>query len=62
MIPRDTSAGQLSTPAPTRGVPPLAWLAATIAGLVLVAGSVAWLHYGTTVFFEMIASGIAACF
>ena len=30
--------------------------------IILLAALVLWLHYGTTVFFEMIASGIAACF
>lgn len=29
---------------------------------VLGAGLYLWTRYGTTVFFEMIASGIAACF
>ena len=29
---------------------------------ILVAGTVAlWAHYGTAVFYEMIAAGIAAC-
>jgi hypothetical protein len=32
-------------------------------GAILVVGAlVLWFHYGTAVFFEMIASGIAACF
>jgi hypothetical protein len=32
-------------------------------GVALVVGAlVLWFHYGTTVFFEMVASGIAACF
>lgn len=31
--------------------------------IVLIAGTVAlWAHYGTTVFYEMILAGIAACF
>ena len=30
--------------------------------ILLLAALVLWLHYGTAVFFEMIASGIAACF
>jgi hypothetical protein len=30
--------------------------------IILLAALVLWLHYGTAVFFEMIASGIAACF
>ena len=32
-------------------------------GAIVLAGALAlWFHYGTTVFFEMIASGISACF
>ena len=35
----------------------------TAAAGILVAGTVAlWAHYGTAVFYEMIAAGIAACF
>ncbi len=31
--------------------------------ILLIAGTVAlWAHYGTTVFYEMILAGIAACF
>jgi hypothetical protein len=29
---------------------------------VLLAALVLWFYYGTAVFFEMVASGIAACF
>ena len=36
--------------------------AAGLAALLLLAAGALWLHYGTTVFFEMIASGFAACF
>ncbi|MET0970537.1 MAG: hypothetical protein ABWY18_15160 [Tardiphaga sp.] len=36
--------------------------AGAVLAVVLMAGAVAlWAHYGTTVFFEMIKSGIAAC-
>jgi hypothetical protein len=32
-------------------------------GAVLLLGALAlWFHYGTAVFFEMIASGVSACF
>jgi hypothetical protein len=32
-------------------------------GAVILFGALAlWFHYGTAVFFEMIASGISACF
>ena len=30
--------------------------------IILLAAVVLWFYYGTAVFFEMIASGIAACF
>jgi hypothetical protein len=35
---------------------------AVLAAAVLLGAAVLWFHYGTAVFFEMIASGIAACF
>jgi hypothetical protein len=32
-------------------------------GAIVVVGAAAlWFHYGTAVFFEMIAAGISACF
>ena len=42
---------------------PLALVAGiAVAVVLLVGGSSLWVVYGTTVFFEMIAAGIAACF
>jgi hypothetical protein len=38
------------------------WGAAALAALMVAAAGVLWVHYGTAVFFEMIAAGIAACF
>ena len=35
---------------------------AVVVAAMLLGASVLWIHYGTAVFFEMIASGIAACF
>ena len=35
---------------------------AVLVAAMLLGASVLWVHYGTAVFFEMIASGIAACF
>ncbi len=35
---------------------------AALGCVVLLAALVLWFHYGTAVFFEMIASGIATCF
>ena len=33
-----------------------------LAAAILLGAAGLWIHYGTAVFFEMIASGIAACF
>jgi hypothetical protein len=35
---------------------------AVLVAAILLGASVLWIRYGTAVFFEMIASGIAACF
>jgi hypothetical protein len=35
---------------------------AGLAAVLLVGALILWVHYGSTVFFEMIASGFAACF
>jgi hypothetical protein len=35
---------------------------AGLAAVMLIAALILWARYGTAVFFEMIASGIAACF
>ena len=35
---------------------------AVVGAAVLLGAAVLWIHYGTAVFFEMIASGISACF
>ena len=35
---------------------------ASLALVILLGALGLWFHYGTTVFFEMVASGIAACF
>jgi len=40
----------------------IAWGAAGLGGIVLVGALALWFHYGTAVFFEMIASGVSACF
>jgi hypothetical protein len=42
--------------------PRAAWVAGGVAAL-LIGGTLAlWAHYGSAVFFEIIAAGIAACF
>ena len=35
---------------------------AVLVAAILLGAAVLWIRYGTAVFFEMIASGIAACF
>jgi hypothetical protein len=36
--------------------------AAVIAAAVLIGAMALWAHYGTTLFFDMIVSGLEACF
>jgi hypothetical protein len=40
----------------------IVWSAAALGGLVALGAVALWVHYGTAVFFEMIAAGISACF
>jgi hypothetical protein len=50
-------------PSQARRVMPLASIVAGSAAAALLAGALAlWAHYGTAVFFEMIVSGLQACF
>ncbi len=39
-----------------------AFAGAGLGAALLLGALILWFHYGTTVFFEMIASGFAACF
>jgi hypothetical protein len=50
--------------APSAGVARAAvvWGGTGLAALAVIGALALWFHYGTTVFFEMIASGILACF
>jgi hypothetical protein len=45
-----------------RAAPAVAVGGAVLGIILLLAALVLWFHYGTAVFFEMIASGISACF
>ena len=48
---------------PARRIAPAIVAGGGVLGVALLLGALAlWFHYGTAVFFEMIASGIAACF
>jgi hypothetical protein len=40
----------------------IVWTAAGLGAVALLGALSLWFHYGTTVFFEMIAAGISACF
>ena len=40
----------------------IVWGAASLGVIALLGAAVLWFHYGTAVFFEMIAAGISACF
>ena len=40
----------------------IVWSAATFGALAVLGAAALWFHYGTAVFFEMIAAGISACF
>lgn len=47
-----------STPAPARALV----LLGAAAGVLALAAMALWVWYGTTVFFEMLRAGFAACF
>jgi hypothetical protein len=48
---------------PERRTPQVILVGMLIAGAAILLGTlVLWFHYGTTVFFEMIAAGFNACF
>jgi len=53
----------VSTPPPkARAASVIVWSAAVLGALAVIAAAALWMYYGTTVFFEMISAGIAACF
>ena len=48
---------------PVRRIAPAIVVGGAVLGVAILLGAlVLWFHYGTAVFFEMIASGIATCF
>jgi hypothetical protein len=51
-----------ATRPPGRVASAIVWTAALLGALVLLGALALWFHYGTAVFFEMIAAGISACF
>jgi hypothetical protein len=61
--PISTEHGLISATQPSRRVASAIVVAGAGLAAALLLGALAlWYHYGTAVFFEMIASGIAACF
>jgi hypothetical protein len=49
--------------APAHRIAPAIVVAGAVLGAAVLLGALAlWAHYGTAVFFEMITSGVAACF
>jgi len=62
-LPLSTPQQLPGTSRPARRTAPALRIAAAGLGVALLLGALLlWLHYGTAVFFEMIASGISACF
>ena len=47
---------------PRRGATALVVAGAGLGAVLLLGALALWFHYGTAVFFEMIASGVSACF
>jgi hypothetical protein len=47
---------------PSRQIPVAAMIAAGFVGLLLAVTIALWAHYGSAVFYEMLLTGLAACF
>jgi hypothetical protein len=57
---KDVVMAEATTVTPSRSWRPLA-LVAVVAGALIAGTTALWAYYGTAVFFEMIAAGIAMC-
>jgi hypothetical protein len=63
MVPISTRQEMMTATRPqARVASAIVWSAAGLGALVVVGAAALWFHYGTAVFFEMIAAGISACF
>jgi len=61
--PISTQAGMMTaTPGQGRVASTIVWSAAGLGALAVLGAAALWFHYGSAVFFEMIAAGISACF
>lgn len=63
MAQRVSTQQEMSSIVPGRKVASAIVIGSAALGAIVLTGALAlWFHYGTAVFFEMIASGISACF
>ena len=60
--PVSTHQGMMAARPQGRVASMIVWSAAGIGALAVLGAAALWFHYGTAVFFEMIAAGISACF
>jgi hypothetical protein len=61
--PMSTPQQLISAARPSRKVAPVIVAGGAGLGVVVLIGALGlWFHYGTAVFFEMITSGLSACF
>jgi hypothetical protein len=51
-----------ATPPKARVASLIVWSVVVLGVAAVAAAAALWIYYGTAVFFEMIAAGIAACF
>jgi hypothetical protein len=63
-IRRESMPDAAATPprASSRQFPVAAMIAAGLVGLLLAVTLALWAHYGSAVFYEMLLTGLAACF
>ena len=63
MAQRVSTQQEMSSIVPGRKLASAIVIGSAALGAIVLTGALAlWFHYGTAVFFEMIASGISACF
>ena len=60
--PISTQQGLIAAQPQGRVASAIVWGAVSLGAVVLFGAAALWFHYGTAVFFEMIAAGISACF
>ena len=53
---------EVAADTPRFAVRPIVLALSLLAGVLIAATLALWAHYGTAVFYEIIAAGIAACF